>query len=654
MKRCNYNMKPIAAFILTLCSFAVFATPNQETKNDVLMVSAATIESTTVNELVNYGNKLHVITQEEITRSGPSSDLNQVLQQYVPGLYVAPNQGPFGYGTFSLNGGRSDDTLILIDGVRLNNRLYGGIYLDTLPLIAIDHIEVLQGAQSLSFGTQAISGVINIVTKKPTSKELSGEFSVGVDTHKGRTGDFLVQKAFDNAWGQLGAMTWVSKNKSSGYQPYRDSEYNGNITEKKRGYDLTTVGIQLSQTINDKARLQGFYQYTDASLDYANPDHHRSAVNKRDHHLATVSFEHFVSTDVSYSIRTHLNDWNTRYDRSKNLDNGGVNVLNDGDYWGFRDYGIQAQLKMFFLGDNEVVLGTDNQWYTGKDDVMVIDSDTAKANALYVQLRPDVTFLPDLRPSLGVRYEHFGDSEHTTVWMASTAYDVTENFTLRGQVGSAFKLPNAEQLFVNEPGSEMGNPNLKPEKSKNAEVGFDYINEWDNGGSWQLGTTGYARKIEDLITKNSDYYFVNGEGEIKMRGVTASTKINFTPEWYLSADATRNWLDSKNGVKINNIPEFFTHTRFGYNAPQQQWGAEMAARYIGSIKTAKDHDYGHYTIFDASIYGYVDNKQQHKLTLLVENIFDREYATTMTNNGIENIDSLGRPLTAEIRYTYRF
>lgn len=75
------------------------------------------------------------------------------------------DKGAYGYGKYSFMGGRPDDTLILIDGVRLNNRLFGGIYLDTLPLIAIDRIEVLQGAQSLSFGTQAISGVINIVTK---------------------------------------------------------------------------------------------------------------------------------------------------------------------------------------------------------------------------------------------------------------------------------------------------------------------------------------------------------------------------------------------------------------------------------------------------------------------------------------------------------
>ena len=64
--------------------------------------------------------------------------------------------------------------------------------------------------------------------------------------------------------------------------------------------------------------------------------------------------------------------------------------------------------------------------------------------------------------------------------------------------------------------------------------------------------------------------------------------------------------------------------------------------------------YGHYTVFDASAYLYVDHAQQHKLTLLVENLLDRDYPAGLTSNGLEKVDNLGRPLTAELRYTYRF
>ncbi len=654
MKSVKFALAPLSAMVLL--SFCAQA-GTQGNNDDTIVVKSSTIESTTVNELADYGNKLQVITREEIQRSGPSSDLNQVLQQYVPGLYVSLGQGAYGYGKYSFMGGRPDDTLILIDGVRLNNRLFGGIYLDTLPLIAIDRIEVLQGAQSLSFGTQAISGVINIVTKKPTSEVLSGEFSVGADTDKGRYGEGYVEKAFNNDIGKTGLMAWVTRSKSDGYQPYRDSDYNGTIGQKKRGYDVTSVGVQVTQTIADAAQLQGFYQYTQADLDMVSPNHHRQAMNKRDHHLATVSFEHFLTQDTSYSIRAHLNDWNTRYDRSRYLADGSVDIQNDDSYWGFQDYGVQAQIKSYLFGDNEFVVGTDNQWYKGKDEVMKIETDTAKANALYLQVRPDIPVLPELKPSLGVRYERFEGGQDATVWMASTKYEVNEKLNLRGQVGTAFKLPNAEQLYVKDESKQtIGDANLKAETSKNIEAGFDYLTKWENGGAWQFGATAYAREINDLITtvKVGKYdKWVNGDGEIRTKGVVLATKLNFDESWYVSGDITRNWLDTKNGATLNDIPELFTRGRIGYDAPAKQWGAELAARYVGELKSGGD-TYGHYTVFDASAYLYVDHAQQHKLTLLVENLFDRDYPAGLTSNGLEKVDNLGRPLTAELRYTYRF
>lgn len=125
---------------------------------DQQIVSAPSVESTTVADMAQYGSKIERVSREQIERAGPGADVSRVLQMFIPGLYVAPKNGPFDYGTYSLLGGRNDDTLILLDGVRLNNRLYGGLYLDTLPANAIERIEVLKGGQSLLFGTQAVSG----------------------------------------------------------------------------------------------------------------------------------------------------------------------------------------------------------------------------------------------------------------------------------------------------------------------------------------------------------------------------------------------------------------------------------------------------------------------------------------------------------------
>lgn len=614
------------------------------------VVSAPSVESTTVADTARYGSKLEVIDREQIERAGPSADITRVLQMYVPGLFVAPKNGPFDYGTYSLLGGRNDDTLILLDGVRLNNRLYGGIYIDTLPTTAVERIEVLKGGQGLLFGTQAVSGVINIVTRSARSREASGEVNLGLDTFKGRSGDARAEKIVQNGLGDLGLMAYVSHNRSDGYQPYRDRDMTDTVSDKRRSYDVNVFGAKAIQAIGDASRLELFYQYADAELDFARPTSNHHTSNNRVQQIATATFQQSVSDDFSWFAKTHINDWDTRYDRVYNLQGGGTQVLNHNDYWGFTDWGAQLEGKASLAGGHELVFGNDNQWYKGQDDVLIIDNDKAESHALYAQLRPNIESLPDWHPSLGVRREEISGGEGATVWMLTSLYDLTEQLKLRGQFGTAFKLPTAEQLFVNEPGDEVGNRDLKPERSRNAELGLDYTGELFEQ-PWSGSVTLFRREITDLITLAGDQW-VNGKGEIEVRGVEANGQWQFGRHWQVSADATRNLVDSREGVTVNNIPHFFARVRLGYD--DSLWGAGVATRYIGSIVSAQDDDYGHYTVLDGDAYRYLDAAHAHRLSLLLENLLDRDYATGRTSNGIRQVDNLGRPRTAELRYTFSF
>ena len=612
------------------------------------IVSAPSVESTTVAAMAQYGSKVEIVTREQIERAGPAADVTRVMQMFIPGLYVAPKNGPFDYGTYSLLGGRNDDTLILLDGVRLNNRLYGGLYLDTLPANAIERIEVLKGGQSLLFGTQAVSGVINIVTRSPQTREASGEVNLGVDTFGGTTGDARVEKIFTNGWGDLGLLAYVSRNASEGYQPFRNSDYSGRVSDKKRSYEVTTFGTKAIQSFGDDSRLELFYQYADANLDFARPVNNYKTTNDRVQQIATATFEQAVNERLSYFIKGHINDWDTRYTRIDNTADGGRNVRNNNDYWGFTDWGVQAEGKAELPGGHVLVVGSDNQWFKGQDDVLVIDDNKAQAHALYTQLRPQIDALPNWHPSVGVRHEAMSGGDSATVGMLTSLYDLNDHWALRGQYGTAYKLPNAEQLFVNEPGDEIGNRNLKPEKSRNAELGIDYkglLGERDFSASVTL----FKRKITDLITLD-DVQWVNGQGQLQMRGFEADAKLALNDQWSLQADMTRNLTESRTGVTLNDIPSFFARSRIGFESENRLWGAGTAIRYIRDITSSKNVEYGHYSVVDADAYRYLDNAHQHRLSLLVENLFDRDYVTSRASN----VDNLGRPFTSEVRYTYRF
>ncbi|MBT1266043.1 TonB-dependent receptor [Pseudomonas sp. VS38] len=618
--------------------------PPLELKQQI--ISAPSVESTTVADMAQYGSKVEIVTREQIERAGPAADVSRVMQMFIPGLYVAPKNGPFDYGTYSLLGGRNDDTLILLDGVRLNNRLYGGLYLDTLPANAIERIEVLKGGQSLLFGTQAVSGVINIVTRSPQTREASGEVNLGADTFGGTTGDARVEKIFNNGFGDLGLLAYVSRNVSEGYQPFRNRDMK-NVSDKKRSYEVTTFGTKAIQSFGDDTRLELFYQYADANLDFARPVDNHKTTNDRVQQIATATFEQTLNERLSYFVKGHINDWDTRYTRINNIEGGGTRAINHNDYWGFTDWGVQAEGKAVLPGEHVLVFGSDNQWFKGQDDVLIIDDNKAQAHALYTQLRPNIEALPNWHPSIGVRHEAMSGGDSATVGMLTSLYDLNDNWALRGQYGTAYKLPNAEQLFVNED-DEKGNRNLKPEKSRNAELGVDYRGSL-LARDFSASVTLFKRKITDLITLD-DIQWVNGQGQIQMRGFEADAKLQLNEQWSVQADMTRNLTESRAGVTINDIPGFFARSRVGYESADRLWGAGTAVRYIGDIVSSKKVEYGNYTVVDADAYRYLDNAHQHRVSLLVENLFDRDYVTSRASN----VDNLGRPFTSEVRYTYRF
>lgn len=610
------------------------------------IVSAPSVESTTVADMAKFGSKVEIVSREQIERAGPSADVSRVMQMFIPGLYVAPKNGPFDYGTYSLLGGRNDDTLILLDGVRLNNRLYGGLYLDTLPANAIERIEVLKGGQSLLFGTQAVSGVINIVTRSPQSRKASGEVNLGVDSFGGTSEDARVENIFTNGFGDLGLLAYVSHNVSDGYQPYRNRDMK-NVSEKNRAYEVTTFGSKAIQSFGDDSRLELFYQYADANLDFARPVDNHTTTNDRVQQIATATFEQNINERLSYFVKGHINDWDTRYTRVNNVA-GGTRVINHNDYWGFTDWGVQAEGKAELPGGHVLVFGSDNQWFKGQDDVLIIDNDKAEAHAVYTQLRPQIDALPNWHPSIGVRHEAMSGGDGATVGMLTSLYDLNDNWSVRGQYGSAYKLPNAEQLFVNEPGDEIGNRNLKPEKSRNAELGVDYKG-FLLDREFSASVTLFKRKIDDLITLDG-IQWVNGEGQVRMRGFEADAKLALNDQWSLQADMTRNLTESRTGATINDIPSFFARSRMGYESENRLWGAGGAIRYIRDITSSKQVEYGNYSVVDADAYRYLDNAHQHRVSLLMENLFDRDYVTSRSSN----VDNLGRPFTSEVRYTYRF
>jgi outer membrane receptor protein involved in Fe transport len=192
------------------------------------------------------GVRAQTITATEI-QNGGYYDVAQALQALVPGLFLTPKAGPFDDVTASLQGSRTNEILWLVDGVRISNRLYNGTTpLDTIPAHMVDRIEILEGGQGLFYGTQAVAGVINVVTKSFTDRT-NAMLQGGGHTNDG---GFVSGLARGTAQGNR-FVVYGSTDDADGFQQFPGAQYQHSTTDRERSYNVHTFGGKYAYDTDD-------------------------------------------------------------------------------------------------------------------------------------------------------------------------------------------------------------------------------------------------------------------------------------------------------------------------------------------------------------------------------------------------------------------
>lgn len=650
---------------IRLAQAAPVGTESLDSEVTEVLVTGTRLEETLPMELAAYGNRVQVIESDTIERLG-MIDVTQVMSSLGKSLVIVSRGGAFDYSEVSLLGSRTVDVLWLVDGVRISNRLYNDLtQLDTIPAHMIERVEVLEGGQSLFYGTMAVGGVVNIVTKS-FQEETSGAISVGADNRDARSFSGHVRGSFT---GGHKYVVYASSDESEGNLPYRLEDYEPSGTDRKRGYDYQVIGLKYSYDFSDAARLSFGYQHADGKQDYNYPYYSSEIYNTRKQDFASLKFDYDVNEHFAFYLKGYYHKWLSHYTHiaPSPTTPASMDVIYYDLPWWFKDYGFNALAKLSFDNGFEYHLGYDLQNYSGEDQVIRIDHLTETVHAVFGQVRTTPDLFDKVRLSAGVRVNMPEGGSKQSIWNASGQYDITNSLYLRASAGTSFRLPSAFELFAVDPCCR-GNPNLEAEKSKSYNLSMGTSFGRDARSS--IEAVGFYREVDNLIFFVDNptlgvLEFANTQDTVEFSGVQLNAHFGITES--LSANATYMYTESRNpdtDEQIDHVPRDTAKLGLEYVPEQHRYGGALTANYFGeafmAVSSFGRQAYGDYATLDMSAFFDLDPERKHRVTLRLLNVFDTEQVTRL-RRGFRDADGspylahyIGPPRTLGAKYTYRF
>lgn len=423
----------------------------EEVEVGVVVVSA----TKTVETIDKVPSSVTVITAEEIERKQATTVLEMLRD--VPGLDVVQSGGPGKNSSVFIRGGNSGHTLVMIDGVQVNSPTLGSYNFADLTTDNIDRIEVVRGPQSTLYGSDAMAGVINIITKKG-----KGAMRTTVSTEAGSFSTYRGSASISGSGDKSTYSLSLSRVDTDGISAA--SEKNGNNEDD--GYENSSLSARFGYKLNENIDLDVTSRYTDSEndLDAVGADD-LNYTQESELLLASARVNHIIGDIWDHSLQISLTDENINYkDPDTSGNNSKINTKIETAGW-------QHNLS-FFDETNMLTLGYEYEKQEGRNNSASIDH-SVKNNAFYIQ--DQMSFdNDDFNVTVGIRnddHSKFGDK--TTYRLAASYLFSTFETRIKSNWGKGFKAPTLNDLFYQDSWGSRGNPNLKPEESKAFDIGVE-------------------------------------------------------------------------------------------------------------------------------------------------------------------------------------
>ena len=573
-------------FAQTLVAQAATASELRET-----VVTATRVEQP-LSDLVA---DVSIIDSTTLRKSGAVS-VADVLSR-VPGVQISSNGGPGANAGVFVRGGENRFTAVYIDGVRVDSQSVGGMQWEQIPLSQIDRIEVLRGPAAAVYGSDAVSGVIQLFTKKGEGKP-APYVGVGFGNQGTRTAEAGVSGsagAFDYSLG-------VSHERSDGFNARPISTVNPDDD----GYKRTSGNARVGWNFAPGQRLQASFLASNLNSQY---DDTVSRTNDDRNHnqLRTAALSWDAKWSDRYSTLVQVNESNAKYSSEPNF------------------YMTETTVRSY-LFQNEYRVG--------------VHRFTAALERREDELHnPATAFAPDLKRdrsqnalalgygliagahTLQANLRRDDDSEFggKSTGSLSYGYAINSEWRVTAAGGTSFRAPTLYQRF-----SEYGDASLQPETGRNIEIGT----RWTRGSS-SAGVVAYRNRVKNLIvygaagTCPSPWGCYQAVGRAEYEGVTLSAAHKLGPVSLNGSVDFQNPHDLDTGRQLARRSKRYAKLSADTDIAGWTVGAEMNAASRRYDSSSGNNMLGGYTVFN--LYTSTNIGRDFTLLARVNNIADKDY-----------------------------
>ena len=586
------------------------------------------------------------ISSEDIERAG-SSSLPELLQRQ-PGIEISNLGGPGKVSTIGIRGTSSTHSIVLVDGIRLSAATTGFSAIEHIPLSQIEKIEIVRGPASSLYGQDAIGGVIQIFTKKGVDG-----FKPYVDIGYGsyNTSNFKSGVRAGNNQTTY-AINFAAMN-SDGFSAFVPNPANAanSINLDKDGYKNYSLSSSLSHKINQdyEIDLQYFLSKGKNQFDnrFANfsPSFHGNYRNEIKLETYAMNIKGQINKAWQSSIK--LSQSTDKY-----LDLQKLNNFTFEDDANLKDLYKTTQDQLSWQNNVALPRGSITLLYDFlKQRIKTTDvyEKTQRTNhgvmVGYSLIEDKHNFQSNFRKDFNSAYDD------AVTGNIGYAYSINSNWTVSSSYGTAFVSPSFNFLYSLADSSALGNPNLKPEKSKNIEGSIRYK---DDSGSASL--TMFQNKIDDFIIY-SNPLFIEGLrnttqnlNKAEIQGLTISGD-QFFGHFQIKGSATGQ--SAKNEDTDKYLPRRASLIgNINLNYYIGNWNIGVEETFSGKRFDDKENivNLSGYALTNIVADYKINDKL--KLNLRLNNVLDKDYSLAAEGRSGFKYQTPGRSLFANLRYDF--